>query len=134
MPWRTEDGHEVPPLPESAAVQAHAWLCEHVGEPWRMLEGWLVFGQEQGSRVDLVFNEDRSANLSARVDVRSQYRGFVTALCELASVSNCLLFSVEHWTPVAPPIGELFSATERSRAAAFVRDPLKVLRGGHDGG
>jgi hypothetical protein len=35
---------------------------------------------------------------------------------------------------VEPSVGELVRAIERSRAAAFVRDPLNVLRGGHDGG
>jgi hypothetical protein len=99
-----------------------------------MLESWVVFGHEQGSRFDFIFNQDGTADLSARVDARSQYRGFVTALCELASVSDCSLFSAEHWALLEPSVGELVRAIERSRAAAFVRDPLNVLRGGHDGG
>jgi hypothetical protein len=133
MPWRTEDGHDAPPLSEAAAVNAHAWLLTHFGEPWRMVEGWIVFGQEQGNRFDFLFNEDRSANVSARVDVRSDFGGFVAAVCQLASVSKCLLFSAEHWAAIEPSFAELSAAIGRSRAAKYVNDPRSTLGGGHNG-
>jgi hypothetical protein len=134
MPWRTEDGHDGPPLPEAVAVDAHAWLLKHFGEPWRMVEGWIVFGHDQGNRFDLLFNEDRSANLSARVDVRSNYGRFVEAVCELASVSKCLLFSAEQWAAIEPSAAELSAAIRCSRAAGYVSNPRSVLGGGHNGG
>ena len=134
LPWRTEDGHDGPPLPEAVAVQAHAWLLQHFGEPWRMVEGWFVFGHDQGNRFDFLFNEDRSANLSARVDVRSDYGDFTAAVCELAAASECLLFSAEHWAAIEPTALELSSAIGRSRAASFVSNPRNVLGGSHNGG
>jgi hypothetical protein len=134
MPWRVDEGHEVPPLQEAPAVQAHAWLCEHLGEPRVMLEDWLVFGEEQGNRVDFLFNEDGSANLTARIDARSQYEKFICGLCELTRISNCLLFSAEQWAAVEPSVAEVSAALERSRAVAFVRNPLHVLRRGTHGG
>lgn len=131
MPWRTEEGHDGPSLPEVVAVKAHAWLCQHLGEPWRMVEGWIVFGQEQGCRFDFLFNEDRSANLSARVDLRGDYGSFIAAVCELAAVTECLLFSAEHWAPVEPTIAELSAAVMASRAASFVSNPRSFFGGGH---
>ena len=134
MPWRTEDGHDGPSLVEATAKVAHAWLCRRMGEPWRMVEGWIVFGEENGNRFDLLFNEDGSANLTVRIDARSQYLTFITAVCELAAVTRCLLFSAEFWGAIDPSVRELTCAIERSRAAIFVKDPLKVLRGDSDGG
>ncbi|CAG0928226.1 hypothetical protein PLCT1_00675 [Planctomycetaceae bacterium] len=134
MPWRTDEGHEVSPLSEPFAVQAHAWLCVRFGEPWRMLDGWIVFGQEQGSRFDLLFNEDRTVQLSARIDLRSEYQSFVEAVCELASKSNCLLFSAEYWAALEPSVSELSGAARRSRAGRFVRDPGGFLKGEANGG
>lgn len=91
----------------------------------------MVFGQEQGSRFDLLVNEDRSANLSARVDLRRDYGSFVAAVCELAAVSDCTLFSAEHWAPVEPTIAELSAAVRASRAASFMNNPRSFLGGGH---
>ena len=133
LPWRTEDGHDVPPLPEATAVQAHAWLLQHFGESWRMVEGWIVFGHEQGNRFDFFFNEDRSANLSARVDVQGDSGLFIAAVCELAVASKCVLFFAEHWAIVEPTSIELCAAIKRSRAASFVSNPRNVLGGGQIG-
>jgi hypothetical protein len=134
MPWRTEDGHDGPPLAEPVAVSAHAWLLEHFGEPWRMVEGWIVFGQDQSNRFDFLFNEDRSANVSARFDARSNFGGFVAAVCELASISECQLFSAEHWAAIEPSVVELSAAIERSRAVRYVSNPRGFLGGGQNGG
>ena len=134
MPWRTDDGHDGPPLSGAVAVNAHAWLLKNFGEPWRMVEGWIVFGHEQSNRFDFIFNEDRSVNLSARVDVRSNFGGFVAAVCELASTSQCVLFSAEHWAVIEPSPEQFSAAIRRCRAAGYVNDPGSVLRGGHGGG
>lgn len=96
-----------------------------------MCEGWIVFGQELGCRFDFLFNEDRSANLSARIDLRSDYGLFVAAVCELAAASDCLLFSAEHWAPVEPTMAELSAAVKVSRAARFANYPRSFLGGGH---
>ena len=131
LPWQTEDGHDGPPLPEMVAVSAHAWLLNHFGKPWLMMEGWLVFGHENGNRFDFLFNEDGSANLSARVDARSDFESFAAALSELASTTNCLLFSAEFWAAIEPSREELVAAITRSRASMYVKNPRSVLGGGN---
>ena len=134
QPWRIEDGHEVPPVQESEAVIAHAWLHQHLGEPSLLLEGSLVFGEDQGNRVDLIFNKDGTAKLSARVDARSSYECFVRELCGLGQLSRCMLFAAEHRSAIEPSVAEVISALQRSRAAAFINNPYGVLRGSHPGG
>ena len=94
-----------------------------------MLEDWLVYGSENGNRFDLLLNEDGTAEVSARIDARSEANQFVAELCELSSLLDCGLFSAEFWkelegTPVAVAL-----ALERSRAAEYIRNPEKVLRG-----
>ncbi|MGM9485882.1 hypothetical protein [Ideonella sp. YS5] len=133
-PWRVDDGHEVPPLQEGQAAKVQAWLLRHFGEPSLLLEGWLIFGMDQGNRIDLVFNEDRTANLSARIDARSNYESFVSALCELGRFCNCVLFSAEFWATIEPATTEVHSALHHSRAIAFVNNPHAVLRASNPGG
>ena len=132
MPWLVDGGHECPSLPEAVAVNAHAWLLTNLDEPWQMFDDWFVFGHAQGNRFDFIFNEDRSANLSARVDVGSRHDLFISTVCELASVTGCLLFSAEHWSSIEPTVAELSSSIRASRAFRYVRDPRSVLGGTDD--
>lgn len=134
MPWRTEDGHEGPSLQKATAVHASAWLHDHFDPPQQMTEGWLMFGQEQGNRFDLLINDDHSAGLSARIDLRSNYSHFVAAVCELASITGCVLFSAENWANVQPTVADLCAVLKTSRAASFVSNPRSVLGGDHNDG
>lgn len=129
MPCRMDDGYEVPSLPAAVAVRAHALLCERRSEAWRMMDGRLVFGEEQGSRFDLSFDDDGSADLSARIDLRGGTHSFISAVCELASKLDCLLFSVEHWAAIEPSPAALSAAVSRSAAARFMADPKAFLEG-----
>ena len=129
MPWRGDDGYDVMPVPQATAQAALAWLQQHMGQPWDMMEGFQVFGDERGDRVDVLTNEDGSAELSARLDVRRPSASFVTALCELASLIDCSFFSPENWCLIAPSAPELNAAFARSRAVRYVKDPISVLRG-----
>ena len=133
-PWRTADGHEVPSIESSEAVKAQAWLHAHYGDPWVMIEGWFVYGSEKSNRVDLLLNQDKTAQLSARIDARSEAATqFIGELCELSSLLECGMFSAEMWRLLEATPAALGLALERSRAAAFVRDPENVLRGAGSG-
>ena len=108
-------------------------LLAKLGEPENMLEDWLVYGSETGNRIDLLLNQDGSAEVIARIDARNVATKFIGELCELSELLDCELFSAEFWkalnaTPVAIDL-----ALERSRAAAHVRDPEKVLKGASGG-
>ena len=128
MPWRTSDGHETPSVDAERVVHANAWLSARFGEPWEMLEGWLIYGPADGSRVDLVLNQDGTAEIGARIDARSEAIEFIGSLCELSELLDCSPFSVEFWQPFEAKSSAIGIALERSRAAKFVRDPENVLK------
>jgi hypothetical protein len=132
MPWRTADGHESPSLSEPLAVEARGWLTRHFGDPWFLMDDWLVFGDENGHRVDFLLNEDGSADLSLRISAREDSRSFCRSVCELALALECVFFSAEFWLRLEPAQEVLAAALARSRASEFVRDPIKVLRGALD--
>lgn len=99
-----------------------------------MLEDWLVYGTEKGNRIDLLQDQAGTAQINARIDARSEAATqFIGQLCELSSLLECGFFSIEMWKPLEATPGALSLALERSRAAAFVRDPEKVLRGAASG-
>jgi hypothetical protein len=133
-PWRTADGFEIPSLEPSKVVKAQAWLQARYGDPWEMLEDWFVFGSEYSHRVDLLFNKNGTGQISARMDAQSESAiQFARQLCELSSLLDCGLFSIEMWKSLEPSPAALCLALERSRAAAFIRNPEKLIRGA-DGG
>ncbi|HEY9107028.1 MAG TPA: hypothetical protein VIN58_10155 [Roseateles sp.] len=99
-----------------------------------MCEDWWVFGVDTGNRFDVLVNQDGSAEVSARIDVRSPYQEFAASVCDLALATHCTLFSAEHWQAIEPLEDELSRAIERSRAVAYVRNPMAVLRGEQNAG
>lgn len=133
-PWRTTDGYEASPFESAAVVKARTWLHAHYGDPWAMLDDWFVYGSENSNRVDILLGHDKSAQISARIDARSEVVAqFVNQLCELSSFLECSLFSAEMWKSLEASPAALGLALKRSRAAAFVRNPEKVLRGAGSG-
>ena len=129
LPLRNSDGYDVPALAESAALEAHAYLDKKIGKPWIMLKDWLVFGDEDSNRVDLLRTEDSGAELSARIDARSINEAFCNTVCELADLLHCNLFIAESGLPLEPDRAALVTALNTSRAAAFVRNPNEFMRG-----
>lgn len=130
MPWRTVDGcHDVPAVQSQRIAQARTWLLGKFGEPWEMLEDWLVYGSETGNRIDLLLNQDGSAEVTARIDARSSAIKFIRELCEFSELLDCELFSAEFWKMLNPTPSVIDLALERSRAAKYVRDPENVLKG-----
>jgi hypothetical protein len=128
-PQRCEDCHEVAPLPPVKVVQARNWLQTTLGNPYSFVEDWYVYGSDAGCRVDVLVNDDQSAEISARIDARTDAHQFVTDLCALCRLLDCALFSAEKWCFLEPNPPAVQHALERSRAAAFVRNPIKVLQG-----
>lgn len=57
MPSDTEDGLDIPGLPlrDARSIQENLNAC--FGPPWLILENWIVFADEKGTRVDLLFDE-----------------------------------------------------------------------------
>jgi hypothetical protein len=80
MPWRVDDGHEVPSLDEMLTRRAEDWLAGRFGTPWLLMDDWLVFGEQNGHRVDLVRNEDGGCQLSARISALAEGVDFYSVL------------------------------------------------------
>jgi|APAra7269096613_1048513.scaffolds.fasta_scaffold00207_39 hypothetical protein len=125
---RGTDGYDATPVAASLAARAMAW-CEARWPRQTWSEGFFVFGDDQGCRIDMLVDDDGCAELLARIDLRSPHDGFCESVCELASVLDCVLFSPESWCPLRPDADELLAFAGRSRAARFVKDPHAVLRG-----
>ena len=123
LPRRGEEGYECAPTPKAKVHIAQAWLQQHMGNPWAMMEAFDVFGDDLGDRVDLLLNDDGSAELSARLDARQPSGQFVAGLCELARLIDCQFFSPETWSLIPPDEAALGEAFARSRASRFVEDP-----------
>jgi hypothetical protein len=129
MPWRVAEGHEVPSLGAPLIRSAEGLLTQQFGSPWLLMEDWLVFGEENDHRVDLLRNEDGSGQLSARVSARLASTSFCATISQVAVVLDCVFFSAEFWRAVEPTPSALAQALSESRASQFVRNPLSVLRG-----
>ena len=93
-----------------------------------MMDGWYVFGEEAGNRVDLFTNPDESSELSARIDLRANPSTFITNICELGNVLGCAFFSAELWSHIEPAPIDIAQAIGASRAAAYVQNPVGFLR------
>ena len=126
-PRRTDDGHDIPALTAERTKQASVWLNQVFGSPREMLDGWYVFGQEDGNRFDLILNPDKSSELSARIDLRSDPSAFLERICELGNSVNCALFSAELWTHIEPVPSDIVQAAQVSSAAAYVQNPVGFL-------
>lgn len=126
-PTRGSDGYDRAPVNSLAAAQAMAWC----GERWQRhewMDDFFVFGDDQGCRIDVFIDEDGSAELSARIDLRRAHDNFCLSICQLASELECVLFSPEFWCPIPTDASSLLEAARRSRAARFVMDPRSFLR------
>jgi hypothetical protein len=133
MPRKTDDGHEIPSVHSSKIGPARLWLEAHFGAPAVVLEDWFLYGLESGNRIDVLVNEDGSAELSARIDANRNPQQFIKTLLDFSQLVECGLFSAEYWKQIDTTPEAIHLALEQSRATAYVRDPVKVLRGADSG-
>lgn len=89
------------------------------------IEKW---GTEDGDRIDLVLSEGGIADVFIRVDVRQLSKSFISGIAELAKSFDCVLLSAD-LEFLEPDEETINSSIENSRAAQFVADPERFLRG-----
>jgi hypothetical protein len=93
------------------------------GSSWSSsLQTW---GQEDGDRVDLVWEDDELADIFLRVDVRRVSYDRLDKVLRLARAYRWVL-----WTGgqiLRPSLGQLLRAIQRSDAFRFVQDPEGFL-------
>lgn len=59
-----------------------------------MLQDWLVFGPENGNRIDILFEGGVGAEVSVRCDVREEAPQFLVLVSDLVRFHGCRFFSV----------------------------------------
>lgn len=116
-------GDALPLVAEPLIVDTHRYLCESLGVPWNMCEGVLVFGPEQGCRIDLAVDPEGNAEVSARIDSRSNADEFFPLLIALTLQLDCSLFSPELDRSVEPTANALSESLMRSAAWAYALNP-----------
>jgi|SRR5471030_1387829 len=80
-------------LSAQLARRAQLLLSEYLGPPWQMVEDWVVYGPENGSRVDVVCEPSGAASIVIRFDVRNDNIQFLALICRLARSLECAFFS-----------------------------------------
>lgn len=105
------------PAPLTYALQED--FVHYLGCPWFMLPDWLVFGPENGNRIDFNFFDAGDAIVQVRLDTRNEAPQFVVLIADLAKLHGCVLFNAES--------GELVQADRDRLVDALVRREFQLL-------
>jgi hypothetical protein len=128
LPLLSGDGWELPHLPAALTLIAQRILVDSLGHPWLMMDDWIVFGNEQSTRVDLMFYEPDSVEIRIRIDA-SAVDEELDAICAFAVALRGLFFDPATGSLLQPDRNAVASALASSRAAAFSRSPRSFLAG-----
>jgi hypothetical protein len=131
LPLWMDDGWELPQLPAASTLDAQGTLAGSMRYPWLMMDDWIVFGNEESTRIDLMFNE---ADEVDEVEIRIRLSASATeaeldAVCCFAREVHGKLFDPATGALLQPDRSSLASALASSRAAAFSRSPQPFLAG-----
>lgn len=121
LPNTTGDGWLPPLLSAAKIVHAQQILSEYFGAPWTMADDWFVFGPENGSRVDVIFDSANAASIVARFDLRNEAAQFPALVCRLAQELRCLFFSADLCCLIEPNGATLGVAFDSVQSAAVLR-------------
>lgn len=84
-----------PAIPWSHVRDVQEALAYYFGPPWMMLDDWLVFGPENGNRVDVQFDDELTASILVRCDIRDEAPQFLTIVAELTHSFDCQFFCAD---------------------------------------
>lgn len=121
-PSSPDNGWVPSPLPGDLILTAFEFLSEPLGAPWPMVKDWLVFGPENGNRVDVVFEPTDTAIMVVRFDVRSEGGQFTTLICRLARKLGCMLYSADTGEILFPEETSLAAAVDNVRNVVVLRN------------
>jgi hypothetical protein len=99
-----------------------------MGYPWLMMDDWVVFGSEQGTRIDLNFDGPNKVEIRIRLDA-SATEPELDGVCAFASELGGRLFDPATGAILPPDRCSVASALATSRAAAFAHSPRSFLSG-----
>jgi hypothetical protein len=123
IPLASEDGLEVPGIPGHSARYIQENLADFLGRPCFVMEDWIVYGAENGTRVDFLFDDTGSVEVMVRLDASALDNAFLDVLCALALQLDCIYFDVEGRQFIEPRRELLLRAIASSGAARFVKNP-----------
>jgi len=128
IPALGAEGHfDIAPLPPGR-YDLGMRLTEQFGAPAQYCAGLLVWGIDEGDRVDVTFESRAVAEVYVRCDARSPSFWFFETVCAHARAMDRILFSPEQRLLMEPEPNKLWAALETSRASAYVRDPEGYLK------
>ncbi|MFL6710461.1 MAG: hypothetical protein ACJ8HI_19840 [Massilia sp.] len=122
LPLLMEDGWELPQLPAESTLNAQGILIESLGCAWLMMDDWVVFGNEETTRIDLIFNEKNEVEIRIRLSASATYAD-LDAVSEFACALRSKLFDPASGALLQPDRSSVASALASSRAAAYSRSP-----------
>ena len=125
-PVFVDEGWELPPLPAASTLHAQRILVGSIGNPWLMMDNWIVFGGEQGTRVDCWFGDADEVEIRVRLSALAT-ESELGAVCDFTAALWCTLFDPETGAMIQPDRKSVVSALAGSRAAAFTRAPRTFL-------
>lgn len=128
LPLLMDDGWELPQLPAASTLNAQATLAGSMGHPWLMMDDWVVFGEERGTRIDLMFNVANEVEICVRLSA-SASAADLDAVCGFACELHSKLFDPTTGVLLQPDVSSVASTLAMSRAAAFSRSPRIFLSG-----
>lgn len=79
-----------------------------------MLPDWLVFGPENGNRIDVNFENEDSGSVFVSCDVRQEAPQFLVLVCNLACTHGCQFFSPQKRQLIEPSLEPLNAALAAS--------------------
>jgi len=112
LPDTSTPGWE-PVLPNKTVYALQEDMAHYFGPPWFMLGDWIVFGPENGNRVDLLFEEKSEASIGIRIDTRNEAPQFLVLITDLARLHNCKLFSASLAEFIEPDSHHVLNAISR---------------------
>ena len=128
LPLLMNDGWELPQLPAASTLDAQEALAGSLGCPWLMMDDWVIIGNEESTRIDLMFNETDEVEIRIRLTA-SATGGDLDAVCSFARELRGKLFDPTTGTLLQPDLSSVASALASSHAVAFSRSPRTFLSG-----
>ncbi len=122
-PDTTAEDWDMPPLPRELVSGIQETLAHYFGPPWFMLEDWLVFGPENGNRIDVGFDDEAGASVFVRCDKRIEAPQFLVLVADLAKSHECRFFCPETKELIDPDLHRLSNAMAQSQALRISGNP-----------
>lgn len=127
MPTASGAGLDIPEVPAKSALYVQEIVADALGKPWLMMDDWVVFGIETGTRVDLLFDDADTVEVLLRLDASVNNDAFLDIICAVALKLDCSYFDAQGRQSIEPRRELLLQAMALSRAAKFAKSPREFV-------